>query len=377
MTRYDTIVVGLGTMGSAAACHLARRGKKVLGLDRFTPPHDRGSASGRTRIIREAYFEHPAYVPLVQRAYEAWAALERDSGRRLLVTTGGLMIGPREGALVAGALESARQHGLRHELLNAADLRRRWETLRPEADTVAVWEPRAGVLFPEDCIAAHLAAAAGAGAELRCDEPAESWAADGDGVIVRTARGTYAADRLVLTAGAWLGRLLADLALPLKVRRQLLFWFTPRTPAAFAPQRFPVFIWEHEADRFFYGFPDFGDGVKVARHGEGEVTEADRVRRDVDPAEAADLQMRLARYVPDAAGPLRDSAVCMYTCTPDAHFIVDAHPRHPQVTVASVCSGHGFKFASVMGEILADHASGRPPAFDLSMFRLDRLVARS
>jgi sarcosine oxidase len=376
MTRYDVIVAGLGAMGSATACHLARRGSKVLALDRFSPPHDQGSSSGRTRIIREAYFEHPSYVPLVQRAYERWEALERDSGRKLLVTTGGLMIGPRDGALVAGALESARQHQLRHEVLDATALRGRWPSLRPDADTLAVWEPRAGVLFPEECIAAHLEAATRAGAALRFDEPVESWAPDGDGVVVHTARGAYAADRLVLAAGAWLGRLLVDLGVSLRVRRQLLFWFAPRDPAPFAPARFPVFIWEHEADRFFYGFPDFGDGMKVARHGEGEVTEADRVRRDIDPAEADDLQMRLARHVPDAAGPLRDAAVCLYTCTPDAHFIVDAHPQHPQVTIASICSGHGFKFASVMGEILADHASGRPPAFDLSMFRLDRFVAR-
>ena len=323
--RHDVIVAGLGAMGSAAACALARRGHRVLGLDRFAPPHREGSSSGRTRIIREAYFEHPAYVPIVERAYEAWAALERDSGRTLLRETGGLMIGPPD-----------------------------------------------GVLFPEDCVAAHLEVAARAGAELRTGEPVESWEPDGEGVLVRTPRGTHRAARLVLAPGAWLARLVPELALPLVVRRQLLFWFSTHEPAEFAPGRFPVFIWEHEAGRFFYGFPEFGDGVKVARHGEGRIVEPDDVRRDVAGHEADDLRLQLARHLPAACGALRESAVCLYTCTPDGHFIMDAHPAHPQVTIASVCSGHGFKFASAIGEILADLATGERPRFDLSMFRLGR-----
>ena len=375
MSGYDVIVAGLGAMGGAAASVLARRGRRVLGLDRFAPPHREGSSSGRTRIIREAYFEHPAYVPIVQRAYEAWAALERDSGRTLFRQTGGLMIGPPDGVLVGGALRSAREHALRHEIVPSEDLARRWPALRPDVGVVGVWEPRAGVLFPEECVAAHLELAARTGAELRTGEPVLSWEADGEGVAVRTSRETYRAERLVLAPGAWLMRLLPDLSLPLTVRRQLAFWFEPIATGAFAPERLPVFIWEHEPRRYFYGFPDFGDGVKVARHGEGEIVEAEHAHRAVARGEEEDLRLQLARYLPAACGPLRETAVCLYTCTPDGHFIVDSHPAHPQVTIASVCSGHGFKFASAMGEILADLATGERPRFDLSMFRIARFAA--
>src|SRR6266850_1119389 len=194
---YDVIVLGLGAMGSAAACHLARRGARVLGLDRFAPPHPNGSSSGRSRIIREAYFEHPAYVPMVQRAYELWQALERDSGRRLLLPTGGLMIGPPDGLLVSGALLSATTHGLPHEILDAAALRRRAPALHPEPGTVAVAEPRAGVLFPEECVAAHLEQATRAGATLGLDEAVEAWSATADGVEVRTSRGRHRAGKLL------------------------------------------------------------------------------------------------------------------------------------------------------------------------------------
>jgi sarcosine oxidase len=362
-------------MGSAAACHLARRGARVLGLDRFAPPHDFGSSSGRSRIIREAYFEHPAYVPMVQRAYELWDALERDSGRRLRLETGGLMIGPPEGALVAGALLSARTHGLRHEVLDAAALRQRAPALEPTDGTVAVWEPRAGVLFPEACISAHLEQAARAGATLATEEPALSWSAGRGGVEVRTAKGRRRARRLLLACGAWTTRMLGGLELPLTVQRQVLIWLQPKEPALFAPERFPVFIWEDEPGRFIYGFPELGDGVKVARHQEGERTEPDRVRRAVGPDDIAPLRITLARLMPAVNGMLRDSAVCLYTNAPDGHFVIGAHPAHPEVLIASPCSGHGFKFASALGETLADLLLGAPPRFDLSRFALERFRA--
>jgi sarcosine oxidase len=213
---------------------------------------------------------------------------------------------------------------------------------------------------------------------VRADEPAATWAADGDGVEVRTARARYRASTLVLCAGAWLARLVPELDLPLVPTRQVLFWFVPAAnPERFAPERFPIFIWEDEPGRFLYGFPDHGDGVKVARHMEGEATDPDRVRREVSAGEAEALRAALARCIPDAAGRLRESAVCLYTNTPDQHFIVDLHPAHPQVVIASPCSGHGFKFASALGEVLADLATGRKPAFDLELFRLGRLKARA
>ncbi|HEY6865757.1 MAG TPA: N-methyl-L-tryptophan oxidase [Candidatus Eisenbacteria bacterium] len=372
--RHDVIVAGLGAMGSAAACHLARRGLRVLGLDRFAPPHANGSSSGRTRIIREAYFEHPAYVPLVRRAYELWTALERDSGTRLLRVTGGLMIGPPEGVLVSGALLSARTHGLAHELLETVDLRRRHPALRPAEGTVAVWEPRAGALLPEACVAAHLAMAARAGATLAPGEPVLEWTDSGGGIEVRTARGRHQAGKLLIAAGAWAPGLLPGLDLPLAVERQVQTWFDPLDPAAFEPGRFPVFIWEDEPGRFIYGFPDFGDGVKVARHHEGEGTDPDRVRREVTGADVQPIRAVLERLIPAANGPLRDAAVCLYTNTPDAHFVLDLHPRHPGVLIASPCSGHGFKFAAALGEVAADLLEGARPRFDLGMFRVARLL---
>ena len=373
----DAVVVGLGAMGSAVLAELAARGRRVIGLDRFAPPHELGSSHGKSRIIREAYFEDPRYVPLVQRAYERWADLERESGATLVLRTGGLMIGPQQGTLVRGALLSAETHALPHERLNAADARAAYPALRVPDDVMAVREPRAGVLFPEACIAAQLTRARRHGAQIRCDEPALAWATDGAGVDVRTARGRYRAGSLVLTAGAWLARLVPELDLPLAVTRQALYWFEPAAnPERFAPERFPIFIWEDEPGRFLYGFPDLGDGVKIARHMEGEPTDPDRVRREVSAAETEALRATMARCVPDAAGRLRQAAVCLYTNTPDQHFIVDRHPAHEQVVIASPCSGHGFKFASALGEVLADLAMGRAPAFDLGLFRLERLRAR-
>jgi sarcosine oxidase len=373
---FDAIVVGLGAMGSATLAELAARGRRVLGLDRFAPPHDLGSSHGKSRIIREAYFEDPRYVPLVQRAYERWADLERESGRTLVLRTGGLMIGPPRGTLVSGALLSAGTHALPHERLSAAETRAAYPALRMPDDAIAVREPRAGVLFPEACIAAQLERAKRHGAEVRCDEPALAWATDGEGVEVRTARGRYRAASLVLSAGAWLARLVPELALPLTVTRQVLFWYEPAAnPGRFAPERFPIFIWEDEPGRYLYGFPDLGDGVKIARHLEGEATDPDHVRREVSAGETAALRLALARCSPEAAGRLRGSAVCLYTNTPDQHFVVDLHPEHTQVVIASPCSGHGFKFASALGETLADLATGREPAFDIGPFRLKRLRA--
>jgi sarcosine oxidase len=370
MNSYDVAVVGLGAMGSAAAFHLARQGRKVLGLDRFTPPHSFGSSHGQTRIIREAYFEHPLYVPLVQRAYELWAELEQASGRNLLRITGGLMIGRPDGVLVSGARRSAEQHGLPHGVLTAAEVRTRFPMLRPADDMVAVWEPRAGMLFPEACVAAHLALAQTHGAALRFDEPLMNWRSDDDGVFVVTAKFQYRARQLLLTAGSWSRSLVPELNLPFTVERQVVYWFAPRAgPGNFAPSRCPVHLWETTPREFFYGFPDCGEGVKVAIHHGGEVTDPDRLRREVAPGEVAAIRELMRRFVPDANGALRSATVCMYTNTPDEHFWIDRHPEHAQVLIASPCSGHGFKFSSVIGEVLADLLMSGQSRFDLSAFR--------
>jgi sarcosine oxidase len=256
MERYDTIVVGLGGMGSAAAFHVAQRGRRVVGLEQFTLAHDRGSSHGRSRVTRQAYFENPAYVPLLGRANELWTQLQRYSGMRLIEITGGLMLGPPDGGVVKGTLASARTHGLPHEVLEAPEIRRRFPAFSIEDTKIGVLDKVAGVLFSEDCIRAHAAAATRAGAELRWQEPVVSWKATGDSVEVKTTQWTYVAGNLVLCAGPWMGELLACLSVPLAVERNVLYWFRPTTDLVmFAPDKFPVFIIEYEPGKVFYGFP--------------------------------------------------------------------------------------------------------------------------
>lgn len=367
---YDVIVAGLGAMGSAAAFHLARRGQRVLGLDRFAPPHPLGSSHGQTRIIREAYFEHPAYVPLVQRAYDLWAELERISGRRLLRQTGGLLLGAPDGVVISGARRSALQHGLRYELLTRQEVRRRFPMFEPDEGMIGLWEPRAGFLHAEACVEAHLNGARAHGAELKFNEPVRHWAPDGAGVRVTTSRDTYTAGQLVLAAGPWATTLLADLRLPLAVERQVLFWFDPGAGRdVFGPEACPVHIWETAPARYFYGFPDVGSGVKVARHHEGEIVDPDAVRREVSADEEESMRALVRRYLPRADGALREAATCLYTNTPDGHFLIDRHPAHPPVLIASPCSGHGFKFSSAVGEALAERVTDGQTRLDLGLFR--------
>lgn len=369
--RWDVIVTGLGAMGGAAARELARRGLRVLGLDRYAPPHAHGSTHGRTRIIREAYFEHPAYVPLVQRADGLWTELEREVGERLFVRTGGLMIGPERGTLVSGARASADEHGLPYELLTSADVRRRFPALVPDVDSVALLEPRAGVLFPEACVRAMLTCAARDGAELRTGEPILGWRVERGTVRVATAMGEYAADRLVLTLGPWLPEFLNGAQIQLSVERQMQHWFAPRDHAEwFSPDALPIALWE-TSERMFYTIPDFGDGVKIAVHHGGEVTDPQRVRRTMNEQEDDHARALVERFLPDAAGALRDRAVCLYTNTADGHFVIDHHPAYREVVIASPCSGHGFKFATVIGEMVAKLTVGEP-VDDVSLFHCRR-----
>ena len=378
MASYDVIVAGLGAMGSAALFRLAARGQRVLGIDRFAPPHDRGSSHGKTRIIREAYFEHPLYVPLVQRAYECWSEIESLSGRHIFLETGGLMLGGPGDAVPTGALASARAHALPHEALDARELSRRVPAWHLPPDTIGIWEPRAGLLVPEVAIEAQLALARAAGAQLRLTEPVRRWRATASGVEVTTDLGRYEARRLILSAGAWMSELIPQLVPSLTVERNALYWFRPASrPELFAPERFPVFIAEYSPGHVWYGFPDTGEGVKLALHHDGEATHPDRVRRDVSADETAFVRSLVRRFLPDADGELLATAVCLYTNTFDDHFIIDHHPEHPAVLVASPCSGHGFKFSSAIGEILADLATDSESRFDLEPFRISRLAAKA
>jgi sarcosine oxidase len=359
-------------MGSSTVYQLALRGQKVLGVDQFTPPHSFGSSHGKSRIIREAYFEDPLYVPLVKRAYHGWAELQSRSGKRVLTRTGGLMIGAPDGTVVAGARASAIEHHLPYEELSGSELRGRFPALRPPDDAVAIWEPRAGVLDPEMAIFAQLSLARSMRAEFKFGEKVTKWRATADGVEITTHTGTYAAERLVITAGSWIGELLPDLALPLTVERQAVYWFDPLKPEEFTPNKFPIFIHEYAPGQTWYGFADFGDGVKVALHHQGQTTTAQLVRRAVSDGEVAGIRELMMRFLPDASGELRTTTVCLYTNSPDGHFILDVHPEHPAVFIASPCSGHGFKFSIAIGELIADDITGERRRFDLSPFRIAR-----
>jgi len=376
MEFFDVAIVGLGATGSAAAWHLAERGLRVLGIDRHTPPHHYGSSHGHARIIREAYFEHPQYVPMVQRAYALWDALAASAGTELVRRTGGLMIGAADGQLVSGAQRSAVLHQLPCALWSAGDVRNRVPALCPTDDMVALWEPRAGVLFPERAIETMLAAARARGARLVCETIVTGWHADSTGVTVATSAQDYRAARLVLAGGPWMPELLPTLALPLDIERAVQFWFRPPVDEGLGgPDRLPIFIMEYAHDRLLYGLPDTGRGVKIAKHHQGERTTADTVRRRVDDNEQLEMHALAQQWLPRVAGPFVEASVCLYTNTPDRDFILDYHPENGRVIVASPCSGHGFKFASAVGEILADLATERAPAFDLSPFRVGRFAS--
>jgi sarcosine oxidase len=370
----DVIVVGLGAMGSASLYQLAQRGVRVIGIDRFAPPHVLGSTHGLSRIIREAYYEHPRYVPLVQRAYELWAELERQSARRLFHQTGGLMIGTADSVLVAGALRSAREHGLAHELLTVAEVHTRFPGFSLPNEMSGFFEPRAGVLDPEGCVAAHLELAQAAGADVRLNEPVLEWSVANERVRVVTALGEYDARRLALCAGAWNPGLIDDDTVSLRVERQVMHWFTPaRHAERFVPERCPIAMIEYDSDRIFYFVPDSGDGVKAAIHHEGETTTPDSIRRTVSEDDVARAEQLLSTYLPDAAGTHRGSATCLYTNTSDGHFLITPHARYDDVLIVSACSGHGFKFASAIGEAVADLLMGMPRP-DLEPFGRERLL---
>jgi sarcosine oxidase len=368
---FDVAVIGLGVMGSAIADALARRGRRVLGLDRFDPPHARGSSHGRSRVIREAYFEHPLYVPLVRRAYELWHELEREMGARLFTPTGLLSLGPPEGTVVAGARRSAREHHIQHEEVRAEEIRRRWPALRPPPGATAIHETRAGLLAVEACLETLLHRAAARGATLRTREAVLGWSATSDAVEVRTATGTHSAGALVISAGAWAASLLPGLALPLRVERRVVHWFAPaRNGGALRGGHCPIVLWEHVPEKMFYTTPDTGHGVKAALHNDGEATAPDEVRPPSAEDEAASRAL-LARLLPDASGELLEARTCLYTSTPDGHFLVDRHPQHAQVLVASPCSGHGFKFAPAIGECVSDMLEGGregPAPFAMARF---------
>ncbi|MFE0206352.1 N-methyl-L-tryptophan oxidase [Streptomyces sp. NPDC058985] len=377
---YDVIVIGLGGMGSAAAHHLSARGARVLGLERFGPVHNRGSSHGGSRITRQSYFEDPAYVPLLLRAYELYADLERATGRDIALLCGGLMVGRPDSWTVTGSLRSAREWDLPHEMLDAREIRRRFPTLAPRDDEVALYEAKAGLLRPENTVAAHLQLATRQGADLHFEEPVTRWEPYRDGVRVHTGENTYTAGQLVICPGAWAPRLLAGLGVPFTVERQVMYWFQPRNGIGrFLPANQPIYVWEDAAGVQVYGFPaiDGPDhGAKVAFFRKGQATTPEAIDRTVHGHEVRAMADHMSGRLPDLPGTFLKAATCMYTTTADEHFVIARHPAHPgSVTVACGFSGHGFKFVPVVGEILADLALTGDTAHPIGLFDPARLTA--
>lgn len=373
--RYDVIVAGVGAMGSATVYHLARRGRKVLGLEHFNIPHEMGSSHGITRIIRLAYYEHPSYLPLLRRAYELWRELQQEAGEQLLFITGSLDAGPPDSQVFEGSRKSCEVYGLPHEVLTGAQLNQRFPGYRLPDATRAVFQPEGGFLTPERCIVAHVVQAQARGAEIHAREPVLDWEPLNNGVRVRTDHAIYEADKLVITAGAWVSKLVTPLVGVAVPERQVLGWFQPLRLELFVPNRFPVFNLLVEEGRY-YGLPIHGvPGFKLGRyHHFEEQVDPDQWDRECHLRDEAILRSFTERYFPEAAGPTMGLRACMFTNTRDEHFILDQHPDHPQVVIGSPCSGHGFKFSSVMGEILADLAEHGTTRHDISMHRLKRLL---
>jgi len=371
--RYDAIVVGVGGMGSATVYELARRGLRVIGLEQHDIPHDRGSSHGVNRVIRLAYWEHPAYVPLLRRAYELWRELEARCHEQLLYITGSIDAGRADSKTVVGSLRSCEIHELPHELLDAAALRRRFPGYQLAPDMMAVLQPEGGFVLCERAIVNFVDAALELGADVHAREPVVSWTPSADGVEVRTAAATYAAPRLVLTAGPWTAALVPPLKALARPERQVMLWVEPRVPEFFQLDSFPVFNLD-APEGHFYGFPIFGpSGFKIGKyHHRREAVDPDRMDRDCHPEDEAVLREGIRRYLPDADGPTVAMKTCLFTNSPDEHFIIDTHRTLPQVTLAAGFSGHGFKFCSVVGEILAELTIDRASRHNLELFKLSR-----
>ncbi|MGI8881849.1 MAG: N-methyl-L-tryptophan oxidase [Jatrophihabitans sp.] len=361
MTDYDAIVLGLGGMGSAAAAQLADRGARVLGVEQYGPAHDLGSSHGETRIVRQAYFEHPDYVPLLRRAYVHWERLAAARGAPLFVRTGALMIGAEDSAVVSGTLESARRWDLPHEVLDQAAMAKRYPQFALRTGECGVYEDNAGYVNPEQAVQTQLDLATRAGAELWFDTVVDGWSLDGDVVSVRAGGQSVTAARLVLTAGAWTSKLVTAGLLPLRAVRRLMFFLDPPDGLAdFEPDRFPVYVFETGTGDALYGFPHIGApdaGVKIGFHYRGPDVDPDVIDRAVSEAEKAEMQAAVRERIPGLDGPVVDARVCMYTMTPDEDFILGwLSGAERRVAVAAGFSGHGFKFTPVVGEVLADLA---------------------
>ncbi|MBI5094485.1 MAG: N-methyl-L-tryptophan oxidase [Candidatus Hydrogenedentes bacterium] len=371
--RYDAVVFGLGGMGSAALYHLAKRGARVCGVERFGVAHDRGSSHGETRVIRKAYFEHSDYVPLLNRAYTLWEELEAECGEPLLVKGGAILAGKPNSELILGLERCYREHSLPHERLDAAQAQARYPEFRFPGGTVVFVDPSGGYLFVERCIEQHLEMAERHGAVVSIHEDVTAWKADDSGVTITTDKREIQAGALIITAGAWTSDALDDLGVPLRVLRKVQLWYDSPSIGAYSGSGFPVFYVESDGHGI-YGVPAVSEfGMKLAEHtGGATVDDPDTLNRGLEP----DDEQPILRFIHDTfpnMEPRRTRfSVCMYTVSPDEHFIIDQHPRHANVVIGAGFSGHGFKFASVVGEILAQLALDRRTSHPIDFLRLKR-----
>jgi sarcosine oxidase len=373
--RKHTIVIGLGAMGSSALYQLARRGRRVLGIEQFDIPHEKGSSHGLTRIIRLAYYEHPSYVPLLVRAYELWHELEQYTGQTLLHETGSIDASYAGNFVFEGSRKSCELYGLAHEVLDSDALRNRFPAYNLAKNAMAVYQPQGGYLCPERCITAYVDAAKSHGAEVHSRERVIAWEPSADGVSIVTDQDEYECERLICSAGPWIPSLVGKLRGIAVPERQVVAWFEPRRPELFARNQFPVFNLFADEGRF-YGFPIADtSGFKIGKyHHREQVIDPDQTSRDCTAEDERLLRGCVERYFPDANGQTLRMQACIFTNSPDSHFILDILPEYPQVIVASPCSGHGFKFASVIGEILADLSERGDTIHDISLHRLKRLL---
>jgi sarcosine oxidase len=380
--KYDAVVLGLGAYGSAALYQLAKRGARVIGIDRFAPPHEFGSTHGETRITRLANGENALFTGFVRRSHAIWREIEAETGETLLTQCGGLVISGASKASVhvegffENTIANARANDVAHELLSAADIRARFPQFAVRDPERGYFEPEMGFVRPEACVRAQLALARKLGAEMRTSERAMAIRPSRDGVEIGTDRGTYRADQAIVTLGAWLPELCPEFAPLLKVYRQVLYWFAiAGDEAAFEPGRFPIFIWElPDSHDGIYGFPVLapGAGLKVATEQFVDDSVPDATRRDVSPEEVDAMRRLVTPHLHGVSGECVKAVTCLYTATPDRQFVIDRLAGAEQVIVASACSGHGFKHSAAIGEMLAGMALDGREVPGLAPFRLRR-----
>jgi sarcosine oxidase len=372
---FDIIIIGAGAFGSSAAYHLSKSNRKVLVIDKYHPPHSFGSSHGQTRIIREAYFEDPIYVPLLRESYALWDALEKETEEKLLLKTGGLMLGNHESHVIQGTLKSAQTYNIVHEVLDHKNIKNKFSSFNADEETIGVYEHNAGILFPEKCIKTTLRLADQNGVEEKFNETVLSIQYNSNSVEIITDKGSYAAQKCIVAAGPWMNKLIPEINLPLQTTRQVLFWYDidENSKNQPIPEKFPVFIWNTESGKHFYGFPDVGNGFKISFHDKGLSCDPDNLNTTVSFEEIEEMNQIITSHFHFFAS-FKNALTCIYTNTPDDHFIIDYHPDHNNIIIASPCSGHGFKFSSVIGKILSNMALDKLNEFNLSPFEVKRFI---